>query len=165
MPPDWPAHILDSHMTLDTIRNFVAVSNDLVTSGQPTEEQLAAVRSQGFEVVVNLGLLDPKYCLADEAGTVAGLGMAYHHVPVDIQRPTLENFDAFRLVMQQERGRRVFVHCAANIRVSCFVALLGETDLGWSREQADAHIARLWRPNPVWAGFLNEVRATRVRFT
>ena len=151
-------------MTLD-IRNFVAVTGDLATSGQPTEEQLAAVKSQGFEVVVNLGLLDPKYCLPDEAKTVDALGMAYHHLPVDIQRPTLEDFDAFRHVMQQERGRRVFVHCAANIRVSCFVALFGESDLGWSREQADAHVARLWKPNPVWAGFLEEVRAARVRFT
>ena len=65
------------------------------------------------------------------------------------------------IVMQQERGRRMFVHCAANLRVSCFVALFGETDLGWSREQADTHVTRLWKPNEVWAGFLTRSRGAR----
>lgn len=149
-------------MTLDTIRSFVAVSEELGTAGQPTEEQLAAVRSQGFEVVVNLGLLDPRYCLPDEARTVAALGMAYHHVPVDFQQPKLADFDAFRGIMRETAGRRVFVHCAANMRVSCFVALYGETDLDWSREKADSHVARLWQPNDVWARFLGEVRSARL---
>ncbi len=140
----------------------MAVGDALATAGQPTEEQLAAVHAQGFEVVVNLGLLDPRYCLPDEAGSVAALGMAYHHVPVDFQQPTLADFDAFRKVMQDARGKRVFVHCAANMRVSCFVALYGETDLGWSRADADAHVAKLWQPNDVWAGFLKDVREKRV---
>jgi len=145
-------------MTLNAIKGFLPVSEELATAGQPTEEQLAAVRAEGFEVVVNLGLLDPKYCLPDEAGTVAALGMAYHHIPVDFNGPTQANFEEFQRVMRDARGRRVFVHCAANMRVSCFVALFGETDLGWSREQADAHIAKLWRPIPVWAAFLGAVR-------
>lgn len=148
-------------MELDAIFRFVAVSDDLATAGQPSEQQLSAVAAHGFEVVVNLGLRDPRYCLPDEAGSVAALGMAYHHIPVDIQKPTLADFDAFRSVMHQARGRRVFVHCAANIRVSCFVALLGEADLGWSRAQADAHIRRLWQPNEAWAKFLDDVRAER----
>jgi len=145
-------------MTLNAIKGFLPVSEELATAGQPSAEQLAAVRAEGFEVVVNLGLLDPKYCLPDEAGTVAALGMAYHHVPVDFQGPTGANFEEFQRVMRQARGQRVFVHCAANLRVSCFVALFGESDLGWSREQADAHIAKLWKPIPVWAAFLDAIR-------
>jgi len=52
----------------------------------------------------------------------------------------------------------VFVHCAANYRVSSFVALYGESRLGWTREDADAHIRKVWEPNGTWARFLDEVR-------
>jgi hypothetical protein len=50
------------------------------------------------------------------------------------------------------------VHCAMNFRVSCFVALLGESELGWTREQADAHVRRLWKPDEVWSAFLKDMR-------
>jgi protein tyrosine phosphatase (PTP) superfamily phosphohydrolase (DUF442 family) len=144
---------------LSTIRQFIAVG-DYGTSGQPTEDQLHAVAEHGYEVIVNLGLLDPKYCLPDEAGTVRQLGMVYHHIPVDFQNPTAADFDHFRQTLLAERGRKVFVHCAANLRVSCFMALFGEAELGWTREQAEAHFRKLWPPNEVWTAFFE---ATRTR--
>lgn len=141
------------------MRNFVSLGRNLATAGQPTEDQLLAVRDAGFEVVVNLGLLDPSYCLADEARSAAALGMAYEHVPVDFHNPLAVDFLAFRDVMRRARGRRVFVHCAANYRASCFVALFAEIDLGWSRARADAHVERVWEPNDVWRQYLSDVRA------
>ncbi len=143
---------------LTAIRNFVVLGDQVATAGQPTEQQLSTVRSHGFELVVNLGLLDPKYCLPDEARTVAALGMAYHHIPVDFQNPKASDFDEFRTVMRSAQGSKVFVHCAANYRVACFMALFGEAEFGWSREQADAHIKRLWEPNEVWARFVRDLR-------
>jgi hypothetical protein len=38
--------------------------------------------------------------------------------------------------MDASRDKKVFVHCAANYRVSSFVALYGEARLGWSRSRA-----------------------------
>jgi protein tyrosine phosphatase (PTP) superfamily phosphohydrolase (DUF442 family) len=143
---------------LQGIRNFVAISDGLATAGQPTEDQLRVVRAHGFEVVVNLGLLDPRYCLPDEAATVAALGMSYHHVPVSFQNPAISDFEMFQRVMRGAHGQKVFVHCAMNFRVSCFVALFGEANLGWSRQDADAHIKRLWEPDDVWARLLIDVR-------
>ena len=54
-------------MPLGDIKNFVPVSDHLGTAGQPSEAQLRDVAAAGFAVVVNLGLLDPRYCLRDEA--------------------------------------------------------------------------------------------------
>jgi protein tyrosine phosphatase (PTP) superfamily phosphohydrolase (DUF442 family) len=144
-------------------RNFVAISDALATAGQPTEEQLTAVAASGFEVVVNLGLLDPRYCLADEAGSVARLGLAYHHIPVDFTAPGSVELEEFARLMHGCEGKRAFVHCAANYRVSCFVALYGEAHLGWSREQADAHVRRVWQPNDVWQAFMAESRSRWAR--
>jgi protein tyrosine phosphatase (PTP) superfamily phosphohydrolase (DUF442 family) len=145
-------------MPIDQIKNFIAVSGNLGTAGQPSEAQLRELADAGFEVVVNLGLLDPRYCLADEAGSVAGLGLEYHHIPVDFNAPTATDLRQFVDVMDAARGRKVFVHCAANYRVSSFVALYGESRLGWTREDADAHIRKVWEPNGTWARFLDEVR-------
>jgi len=82
-------------MPIDDIKNFIAVSDRLGTAGQPSEAQLRDVADAGFEVVVNLGLLDPRYCLADEAGSVASLGLAYHHIPVDFNAPQPDDLRRF----------------------------------------------------------------------
>ena len=143
---------------LDEIKNFIAVSDRLGTAGQPSEAQLRDVADAGYDVVVNLGLLDPRYCLADEAGTVASLGLAYHHIPVDFTAPQAGDLRQFLEVMDAAAGKRVFVHCAANYRVSSFVALYGEARLGWSAGQGDAHIRRIWEPNETWSRFIADAR-------
>jgi protein tyrosine phosphatase (PTP) superfamily phosphohydrolase (DUF442 family) len=82
-------------MAVTDIKNFVLIDERLATAGQPTEGQLRDVAAEGYAAVVNLGLLDPKYCLADEAGLVASLGMHYRHIPVRFDAPTVDDFRAF----------------------------------------------------------------------
>ena len=146
-------------LALNQIKNFARVDAGLATAGQPSEAELCLLRDEGFEEVVNLGLLDPRYCLEDEAGSVHALGMGYQHIPVDFGAPELSDYERFEQTMLDRRDRKVFVHCAMNYRVSCFTALYGEAHLGWSREQADAWIERQWRPDPVWTAFVERVRA------
>jgi protein tyrosine phosphatase (PTP) superfamily phosphohydrolase (DUF442 family) len=145
-------------MALRDIKNYIPIDDRLATAGQPTEAQLADVAAAGFEAVVNLGLLDPSYCLPDEAASVAALGLTYKHIPVKFDKPALEDLRAFIDAMDGLDARRVFVHCAANFRVSVFVALWGELRLGWPRARADRHVERLWKPSPGWAAFLERAR-------
>jgi protein tyrosine phosphatase (PTP) superfamily phosphohydrolase (DUF442 family) len=145
-------------MAIEAIKNYVALSGELATGGQPSEEQIQELAQAGFELVINLGLLDPRYCLADEAGLVRSLGVEYYHIPVDFQAPTIEDLTRFFTAMQAAEGKRVFVHCAANYRVSSFVSLYGQAKLGWSSEQASAHVRRLWEPNEIWAAFIERAR-------
>ena len=141
-------------MAIDDIRNFVALSEHLATAGQPSEQHVRELAAAGFEVIVNLGLLDPRYCLADEAGLTRSLGMEYHHIPVDFNAPQSDDLRKFFEVMDTSREKKVFVHCAANYRVSGFIALYGQSRLGWSAEQADAHVYRVWNPNDTWKAFI-----------
>jgi protein tyrosine phosphatase (PTP) superfamily phosphohydrolase (DUF442 family) len=145
-------------MAIEEIKNYVALSGELATGGQPSEGQIQELAQAGFECIINLGLLDPRYCLADEAGLVRSLGLEYHHIPVDFQAPTIEDLTQFFNIMQAAEGKRVFVHCAANYRVSSFVSLYGQAKLGWSSEQAAAHVRRLWEPNEIWAAFIERAR-------
>lgn len=142
--------------TIDDIRNYRAVSPQLATSGQPDEAQLAAIAAAGFEVVINLALHDdPRYSLADEAGTVRDLGLDYVHIPVQFGAPTHDDLARFMNAMSTHAARRVWVHCAANYRVSAFVGLDRVLRQGWSRAEAFAVMDDIWKPDAVWAAFID----------
>jgi protein tyrosine phosphatase (PTP) superfamily phosphohydrolase (DUF442 family) len=145
-------------MALEHIKNFVLVSPSLATAGQPSETQLREIAEAGFEVVINLGLCDPSYCLPDEACLVQSLGLGYHHIPVDFQAPQPKDLERFFSVMDGIQAKKVFIHCAANKRVSCFVALYGQARFGWSHEKANALISRIWQPGGAWDAFISLVR-------
>ena len=145
-------------MALEHISSFMSVMPGLATAGQPSEAQLREIAAAGFEAIINLGLLDPRYCLPDETGLVQSLGLEYHHIPVRFEAPQMEDLQRFFSVMEAVEGKKVFVHCAANKRVSCFVALYAETKLGWTREEASAFIRRIWHPDEVWAPFIELAR-------
>jgi protein tyrosine phosphatase (PTP) superfamily phosphohydrolase (DUF442 family) len=140
------------------ITGFLRVDERVSTGGQPSESQLEALAADGCEVVINLGLQDPRYCLKDEAASVARAGMLYLHIPVQFDGPTSHDYQRFCDAMAAHQDKRIFVHCAANYRVSSFVALYGEAKLGWTRAAAEAWAMKLWEPNETWRTFLVERR-------
>jgi protein tyrosine phosphatase (PTP) superfamily phosphohydrolase (DUF442 family) len=155
----WGERAIVLCVALSDIRNFRSIDDRLGTAGQPTEAQLDDVAAAGYAVVVNLGLLDPKYCLPDEAGAVAALGMAYRHIPVKFDAPRVEDFRTFVAAMDAWSDRKVFVHCAANFRASAFVAVYGELRLGWTPARAEELVRLMWQPNATWRAFIDKCRA------
>lgn len=145
-------------MNLNEIKNFSRINDSLATAGQPSEEQIRAIAANRYSVVINLGLIDPRYCLDDEAGLVRSLGMAYHHIPVDFEAPDQVDLVRFFEIMNDYPDQKVFVHCAANYRVSVFVALFGQKEWNWPVSEADEHIRRIWNPDVVWTSFIEESR-------
>ncbi len=141
------------------IYNFRRLTDRLATAGQPTEAELAAVAQAGYAVVVNLALHDAEYSLPDERRTVEALGMSYVHIPVVWTRPLRSDLERFFGVMDELTDQRVFVHCAANKRVSAFVALHRILHLGWQRDAAFAEMRTVWEPDTVWTAFLNDMLA------
>jgi len=139
---------------LSEIYNFRAIGERLGTAGQPTASQLRAVREAGFEVVINLALPTSDNALANEGSVVTGFGMAYVHIPVDFKTPTSQDFHAFCRVMAAFDGRRVFVHCAANKRVSAFVFLYRVLHQRESVADAECDLHAIWQPDEVWSRFI-----------
>ncbi len=147
--------------TLESIYNFQQLEADLATGGQPDEEQLQAIADAGYEVVINLGLPDAPYAVAGERAILEGRGVRYEAIPVSFEAPEPERFSAFRRRYRQLAGRRCFIHCAANKRVSAFMALYRILELEWPREAAEAEMHRIWRPDPAWRDFIERVLASR----
>jgi protein tyrosine phosphatase (PTP) superfamily phosphohydrolase (DUF442 family) len=142
---------------LQGIYNYRRLSEEIATAGQPSEEELAAVAHAGFEVVVNLALHDAEYSLLEEYRIVESLGMRYVHIPVVWERPLRSDLERFFEVIDEFSDKRVFVHCAANKRVSVFMALYRQRRQGWSAEAAMPDVHAIWELDDVWRRFLEEM--------
>jgi len=138
----------------EAIYNWRRLDKRITTSGQPTEPQLADIRALGVRHVVNLGLHTHEKALPDEAESLSRLGMSYIHIPVDFQNPTDQDFDRFCDAMAQLKDVPVHVHCIANYRVSAFFYRYRREVLGADEAQARADMEEIWRPEGVWAKFV-----------
>jgi uncharacterized protein (TIGR01244 family) len=142
-------------VTINDILNYRRAAPDLATSGQPREDQLAAIAAAGFELVINLALHDdPRYSLKDEASSVRSLGMKYVHIPVQFGAPTAGDLALFFEAMDRAKGRRIWVHCAANMRVTAFLGLYWRLREGRSEEDAFSLMRDVWQPNATWSSFI-----------
>ena len=139
------------------IHNLREVDASLLTSGQPSEDQLAAVARSGVQVVINLAPHDAPSALKDEAGCVASLSLDYVHIPVAFSAPTEKDLAAFFDAMDANHGRKMLVHCAANKRVTAFLGLYRIIRLGWVPDEAFALMRSVWEPDPVWSRFIEGV--------
>ena len=135
---------------------FLPLSEKLATAGQPTEPQLASIRAAGYEVVVNLALPTSTNALPSEQEIVESLGMEYVHIPVIWEQPTRENLEQFFTVIHSNANRRVFVHCALNMRVSAFMYLYRVLYTGVDSSVAYKDLHRIWTPNGTWLHFIEQ---------
>jgi len=141
---------------MSSIHNFQKVSDLLACSGQPRESQLAAIADDGYQVIVNLGLSDGKYALADEASSVKNLGLTYHHIPVVFDNPQIDELTSFIGLMNNHTNDKTLVHCAANYRAVVFTSLyLFATDQ-LDEEKMQELIEEVWQPDGTWQQFLEE---------
>jgi protein tyrosine phosphatase (PTP) superfamily phosphohydrolase (DUF442 family) len=142
---------------LEDINNYLQHSERLASSGQPSEAQLMEIAQAGFQVVINLAMTDTDYALKNEASFVKSLGLGYVHIPVIWTQPAQEDLESFYAVMDVHQDKRVFVHCAANMRATAFIALYQIQRQGWQPSHAFDVMNRIWKPNEQWAGFIQEV--------
>ncbi|MDD5057168.1 MAG: protein tyrosine phosphatase family protein [Sideroxydans sp.] len=133
----------------------------LWTSGQLSQRDIAKLPALGIEAVVNLALPTSANALAGEAELVTGLGLTYIQIPVEWEQPESEQFAQFVGVLHVFAGRKVWVHCAMNKRVSAFIYLYRKLVLGESEELATFPMREVWIPNAVWQEFINRVAEMR----
>lgn len=143
---------------LSQITNFVELTDDVGTSGQPSADQFAAIAEAGYASVINLALPTSDHAIANEGSIVTGLGMRYVHIPVHFDAPTMEDLRAFIGIMQVLEGSRIWVHCVVNARVSAFMYLYLHHVCKLSQDQSRSRILAKWEPrmDDVWRTFLKE---------
>jgi uncharacterized protein (TIGR01244 family) len=101
------------------IRNFMQVTPEFCTGGQPRVEHFAKLKADGVKAVLNLR--QPGEHRADEEQeAVKAAGLKYFNIPVNYQNPTDANADEFLRITDDPSNRPMFIHCTAAIRVSAF---------------------------------------------
>jgi len=148
---------------LETIRNYHVVYEGLASAGQIGYEQIPLLKEQGYEVVVNLATPDPRLN-AEEGFRVTQTGLTYIQIPVVWQSPTVEDVEMFFDVMKANEGRKIFVHCVANMRASAFVYLYRTLVEGVDEAEARAKMNEVWEPMgseqyPQWSELMARVIA------
>lgn len=152
-------------MSVKDIFNFAAINDRIATGGQPTQEQFEAARDEGYEAVINLAPSDAENnALEGEEDLIASLGLDYFHIPMVWNDPKPEQFTAFCAAMKKVGDRKVLVHCAANYRVSAVVSSYAIKHLGWSIEQSDELVGKIWTSIPeysmddTWRAYIDTIR-------
>jgi protein tyrosine phosphatase (PTP) superfamily phosphohydrolase (DUF442 family) len=139
---------------LEAIYNYLPISAQLATSGQPTTNQFSAIQRAGYSIIINLAPANVENALPNEAAVVASLGMNYINIPVNFSNPSQQDFEKFVSLLQRHSHQKIWVHCAANMRVSCFIFKYRTAILGTNQNHAQADLRKIWQPNAVWKRFI-----------
>ncbi|MEA5505248.1 protein tyrosine phosphatase family protein [Halotia wernerae UHCC 0503] len=142
---------------LEDIDSFLQISDEIATSGQPTAAQFLVIKQSGYRLIVNLALPTSNNALLDEKQIVESQGMEYVHIPVLWENPTIENVTEFFSIMEVNADKKVFVHCAANKRVSAFIYLYRRLFTDINEQEAKQDLYKIWVPNEIWNKFIQEV--------
>lgn len=145
---------------LETVRNFQVVDEMLSSAGQIGYDQIPLLAELGYEVVVNLAIADERRN-GEEGFLVAQNGLTYVHIPVEWESPQLGDVEMFFDVMEANEGRKVFVHCFANMRASAFVFMYRTLVEGVSEAEALSTMNEVWDPGELdqWAGLIRRAQA------
>lgn len=147
----------NSGMSLKAITNYLAYSERIGSAGQPDAEQFALIREAGYEAILSLLPDRPPYFQEEEAIARAN-GMDFARIPVEWDAPQLMQLSAFFDLMNQWRERRVFVHCAMNMRVSAFLYLYHTLQEGADEAESRAKMNLIWEPEGVWEAFVADAK-------
>ncbi len=134
---------------------FLHVSFTIATSGQSTPEQFADIASAGYSLIVNLATPASSNWNPHESAIAQNLGMEYVGIPIDWENPTLSDFDELADLLDTNPERKIWVHCAKNMRVSAMMYLYHRLRKGYTEVAAYRYLEQVWQPNESWQNFID----------
>jgi protein tyrosine phosphatase (PTP) superfamily phosphohydrolase (DUF442 family) len=140
---------------LQQIEAFLPISSTLATSGQPTLEQFAGIASAGYSLVINLATPASSHWNPQEKSLVESLGMDYFGIEVDWDYPMLSDFEDLADCLDENGDRKVWVHCAKNMRVSAMIYLYHRLRKEYTEEVSRRYLEQIWQPNEIWQNFID----------
>jgi tyrosine-protein phosphatase SIW14 len=128
-----PLHSIGTRLNGTGIPRFGQVSENLYRGGQPSAEGLQELKRMGVRVIVDLRGSPSQ----TERDVVTKLGMDYVSIPSHCPFPRDKPWARFLEVMQENRSKKVFVHCRlGDDRTGLAVATYRIADEGWSADEA-----------------------------
>ena len=117
-----PAAAVGQAQEVPPIRNFLQVTPQFCTGGQPRLEHFAKLKADGVKAVLNLRQ-PSEHRAEEEQAAVERAGLKYFNIPVAYTAPTDAMADEFLRITDNPANRPMFIHCTAAIRVGAFWAV------------------------------------------
>jgi protein tyrosine phosphatase (PTP) superfamily phosphohydrolase (DUF442 family) len=143
------------NLPLQQIEAFLPISATIATSGQPATEQFSDIRSQGYSLIINLATPASSNWNSQEKSIVESLGMEYINISIDWEYPTLDDFENLADLIDTNTERKIWIHCAKNMRVSAMIYLYHRLRKGYTEETSRRYLDRIWQPNKIWQNFID----------
>jgi len=121
------------------IRNFLQVTPEFCTGGQPRPQHYAELKNRGVKAVLNLRT-PGEHRADEEKAAVEAAGLRYFNIPVNYREPSDADVDAFLKLTDDEANRPMFIHCTAAIRVGAFwlIRRVLRDGMAWDAALAEA---------------------------
>jgi len=143
---------------LSQIANFQFVHEHLLTSGQPSAEQLKQIKEYGVDTVINLAYTDAIPHLEHEDKFCAEIGLNYIQIPISWDTPADDQcLFVLDLIAHLVQNKMVWVHCAGNKRVSSLIYLYRQYFMDIDLPTAQDLLNKIWEPNETWTGLIHAV--------
>jgi uncharacterized protein (TIGR01244 family) len=143
------------------MKDPIKVSAKISGGGQPSEEDIAALKAAGYRKIINLRRAgEPNQPLDPQAqgDVVTAAGMEYVHIPVDPKNLNPSSAEAVAKAVAESDGP-VYVHCAAGGRGVSHALLAEAKAQGGSADDVLRKAAELGSPITD-EGFIAFVRAS-----
>jgi len=132
VPTPTEEHSFGRRLTIEGVPNAGQVTANLYRGGQPTATGFDALASMGINIVVDL-----RGSREGESERVAKLGMRYVAIPWHCPFPKDETFARFLILLRQNPGKKVFVHCRlGDDRSGMMVAAYRMAEQNWTAIEA-----------------------------
>ena len=138
------------------IFNHLVINEKLITGGRPSKGSFKKLSKKGVAVVINL-LPSHQNFIDNEEFLVAENNMDYIYIPVEWDNPKETDFNSFVLAMKKYQEKKIFVHCARNMRVSAFVYLYRVLHNNSPEEKAKESMEKIWKPSGTWKKFIEKI--------
>lgn len=145
---------------MKNVQDYYQIGDSLATSGQPTPQEFEQIAQAGYQVVINLATSSSTNALDNEGVIVTDLGMVYVQIPVEWDNPKLEDVEIFFKIMHSLDGKKIWVHCAKNMRVSCFIYFWQKYALHLPESQARYPMNQIWQPTGVWQQLIEQAETS-----
>lgn len=132
------------------IQNYYQYSDSLSSGAQPTMDEIAALKTEGFEAVVNISPASTRNAIKDEANIVESQHMDYVHFPVDCSNLRPIHYATFKGIMQGLEGKKVFVHCGGNIKSSNLLHMYHVLEKGMDEAESLKTLRKIQNPEEKW---------------
>jgi len=141
---------------LENILNFKNNGENLSTSGQPREDEFKLIADTGFEIIINIRPEFEMIYVFDERNIVSNLGLEYFQIPMTFDTLNCQILTDFFEILEQNKEKKVLVHCHRNIRVSALILFYRIIAQKWDKETALKEFSQFIEVSPMWIKYIDE---------